>query len=204
LRGYIQSVKVHDRGARALPRTMSRILGVRSLLNLVETRISVADPIAGIVDLSRVPWNRARNFFPSRHESALVLHRFGAFDREFPMMPKSVERVKHGLRFSAAHTAATHGVVEHAIAILPRPIVFAVSDVMQYRSVPIFSLKRSAHDRPQITRNGRAIDDRSDRGDPDKALRIGITQFGQQRHRSPVRIPLRHRVAIEIAPFELD
>src|SRR5438105_5197614 len=142
---------------------MSRAFGVRSLLDLVGTRISVADPIACIVDLSRIHWNRAGNLFPSRHQTALVLHWLGASDREFPMMPKSVERVKHGLRFSAAHTAATHGVVEHAIAILPRPVVFAVSDIMQYRSVPIFSLKRSAHNRPQIARNGRAIDHRSNR-----------------------------------------
>src|SRR5436190_5344002 len=183
---------------------MSRIFGVRSLLNLVETRISVADPIACIVDLLRIHWYRARNFFPSRHESALIFYRFGAFDREFPMMPKPVERVKHGLRFSAAHTAATHGIVEHAIAILPWPLLFAVSDVMQYRSVPISSFEWSAHDRPQITRNGRAIDNRSDRGDPDKALRIGITQFRQQRHCPPVRIPLRHWLAVVIAPFELD
>src|SRR5207249_8509452 len=127
----IQSAKVRDRGARALPRTLSRILGVRSLLDLVETGISVADPIACIVDLLRIHWNRAGNFFPSRHERTLILHWFGAFDREFPMMPKSVERVEHGLRFSAADPTATHGVVEHAIAILPRPVVFAVRDVMQ-------------------------------------------------------------------------
>src|SRR5438034_11028537 len=120
---------------------MSRIFGVRSLLNLVETRISVADPIACIVDLLRIHWNRPRNFFPSRHESALVLHRFGAFDLEFPMMPKPEERVKHGLRFDAADPTATHGVVEHAIAILPCPVVFAVSDIMQYRSVPISSFE---------------------------------------------------------------
>src|SRR5436309_14519562 len=177
--------------------------GVRALLNLVETRISIADPIAGIVDLSRVYWNRPRNFFSSRHESALVLHRFGAFDREFPMMPKSVERVEHGLRFSAADPTATHGVVEHAIAILPWPVVFAVSDIMQYRSVPISSFEWSAHDRPQITRNGRAIDNRSNRGDPHKALRIGITQFSYQRHCPAIGIPFRHRVAFVRAPFWL-
>jgi hypothetical protein len=41
--------------------------GLRSLLDLFETRISVADPITRLIDLRWIYGNRARNFFASRH-----------------------------------------------------------------------------------------------------------------------------------------
>src|SRR6266436_6914355 len=104
--------------------------GVGSLLDLFESRISVADPFACFVDLSWVYRYGARNFLAPRHQLAFILHRLGAFDRKFPMMPEPEERVKHGLGFRRAHAAATHGVVEHAVAILPWPVVFAVGDVV--------------------------------------------------------------------------
>src|SRR5947209_8321104 len=75
------------------------------------------------------------------------------------------------------HAAATHRVVEHAVAILPWPVVLPVRDIVQHGGVPIFSFERSAHDRPEVARDGCPIDNRSDRGNPDKALWIGITQF---------------------------
>src|SRR5262249_35080414 len=149
----ISSRSCRTMGVRTRPRVAfaaSPPFGVRSLLNLLESGISVADPVARLVDLSRIHWNRARNFFPSRHECALVLHRLRTSDREFPMMPKPVERVKHGLGFNRTHAAATHCVVEHPVAILPWALVFPVSDIVQYRSVPVFPFKRSTHDRPEV------------------------------------------------------
>src|SRR2546423_1845841 len=94
----------------------------------------------------------------SRVSLGLVLHRLRAFDRKFPMTPKPVERIKHGLCLSGADAAATHGVVEHAVAILPWSFVFSICDIMQYGSVPVFSFKRPAHDGPEVSRYRCAVD----------------------------------------------
>src|SRR6266849_2694720 len=103
---------------------------VRSLLDLFERGISVADPIARFVDLLWIYRNRSRNLLPSCYQLTLILHWFRAFDRKFPMTPEFVERVIHGLCFTDAHAAATHGVVEHAVTIPPWPLVFPVRDVV--------------------------------------------------------------------------
>src|ERR1044071_3631345 len=116
-------------------------------------------------------------------------------------MPEFVERVKHRLRFNGAHSAAAHGIVEHAVAVLPRSFLVPVRDVVQHGGVPISSFEGPTHDRPEVTRNGGAIDNRSNRSDPSVALRIGIPQFSQQCHGSPIWIPLGHRLAIEMTPF---
>src|SRR5436305_8231407 len=149
----------------------------RSLLDFLETRNGILNPIARLIDFSGIHWNRARNRLGSRDQLPVKLDRFRTFDRKLPVMPESVERVKHGLCFSGAHPAAAHGVVEHAVAILPRPFLVPVRDIVQHGGVPISSFERSAHERPEVPRNGRAIDNRPDRSDPDVALRIGITQF---------------------------
>ena len=152
-------------------------LSVRALFDLLETGVSVADPIACFVDLLWIYRDRSRNLLPSCYQFTLILHRFAAFDWKLPVMPEFVERVIHRLGFAGADAAATHGVVEHAVAIPPWPVVFGVRDVVQHGRIPIFSFERSAHDRPEVPRDGGAIDNRSDRGDPDFALWIGVTQF---------------------------
>src|SRR5206468_12867048 len=153
----------------ALPR-----FGLRALLDLFQTGISVADPISRLIDLRWIHWNRARNFFASRHELAFIFHRFGAFDGKFPMMPEFVESVIHGLGLGRANPAATHGVIKHPVTILPGALVLAVRDIMQHRSIPISSFKGPAHDRPKIPRNGCAIDDRTNRRHPDFTLGISV------------------------------
>src|SRR5439155_17989827 len=118
---------------RALARShkvKSPPFGVRSLLNLLETRISVADPIACFVDLLWIYRDRSRNLLPSCYQFTLILHWFAAFDWKLPVMPEFVQCVIHGLGFSRADAAATHGVVEHAVTIPPWPLVFSVSDVV--------------------------------------------------------------------------
>src|SRR5206468_12744630 len=72
----------------------------RSLLDLLETRIGILNPIARLVDFSWIHWNRARNRLGSRDQLPVKLDRFRAFDRKLPVMPESVERVKHGLCFT--------------------------------------------------------------------------------------------------------
>src|SRR6266480_5695123 len=118
--------------AHASPRRSRASLpfGVGSLLDLLETRIGVADPVARFGNLLRIHWNRARNFFASRHKSALVLNWLRASDWKFPVMPKFVERVKHRLGFHDANPAAPHRIVEHPVAILPWPLMVAVRNIM--------------------------------------------------------------------------
>ena len=55
-------VNAIDPPIAALPR-----FGLRSLLDLLQTGISVADPIPRLIDLRWINWNRARNFFASRY-----------------------------------------------------------------------------------------------------------------------------------------
>src|SRR5438128_784360 len=93
--------------------------GVGPLLDLLETGVGAANPIAGLLDFSRIHRNGARNFFGSCYQHAFILHWFRALDWEFPMMPEFVEGVIHGLGLDGIHAAATHRVVEHAVAILP-------------------------------------------------------------------------------------
>src|SRR6266567_1532970 len=123
--------------------------GVSSLIDLVETWIGAANPIAGFVDFSRIHRDGAWNLLASCYHLTFKFHRFPAFDWKFPMVPESVERIIHGLGFDRAHTAATHRIVKHAVAILPRTVVLPVSDVVQHGSVPIFPFKWPAHDRPE-------------------------------------------------------
>src|SRR6266481_3199600 len=117
------------------------------------------------------------------------------------MMPELVESVIHGLAFGRANTAATHGVIKHPVAILPRPLVLAVRDIVEHRSVPIFAFKRPAHDRPKIPRKGCTIDDRTNRRDPNFPVRISVAQLSQERHGAAVRIPFRLRCTAVITPF---
>src|SRR5437870_4474373 len=166
-------------GVRTRPRVAFRRsprFGVRSLLDLLETRIGVADPIACFVDLLWIYRNRSRNLLPPCYQLTLILHRFAAFDRKFPMTPEFIERVIYGLRFSRADAAATHGVVEHAVTIPRWPVVLPVGDIVQQGAIPIFSCERAAHDGPEIARDGCAIDNRADRGGPDDTIWICITQ----------------------------
>ena len=93
------------------------------------------------------------------------------------MTPEFVESVIHGLGLGRANPAATHGVIKHPVAILPGPLALAVRAIVQDRSVPIFAFKRPAHDRPKIPRNGCAIDERTDRRDPDFSVRISVAQL---------------------------
>src|SRR4029077_18337875 len=88
-------------------KTNSPRFGVGSLLDLFETGISVADPVACFVDLSRIHRNGARNFFASRHQRALILHGFAAFDWELPVMREFENRVEHGLSLNDVDAAAT-------------------------------------------------------------------------------------------------
>src|SRR6267378_3968385 len=181
---------------------------VRSLLNLFKSRIGILNPITRLVDLSRIHRNRARNrlgnLLSSSYHLSFILHWFRAFDRKLPVMSESVERVKHGLSFNSADPAAPHGEVEHTVAILPGALLVPVCDIVQHRGIPISSFERPAHNRPKITRNGCTIDNRSNRSDPRVAIRIYITQFGQQRHCSAVWIPLGDWLAIVITPFGAD
>ena len=169
---------------------------VRSLLDLLKTRIGILNPIACFVDFSRIDWDRARNRLGSRHQLSVKLHRFRAFDWKFPVMPESVERVKHGLGFNGAHPAATHGVVEHAVAILPWPLLVPVRDIVQHGSISIFSFEWPAHERPEVARNGRPIDNRSDRERPRRcpsdlynAIQLTVSWFA---HPDSTWSPARH------------
>src|SRR5437870_3936181 len=83
-------------------------LGLGSLLDLLQTGISVADPVPCLTDLRWIHRNSAGNFFASRHEGAFIFHRFCAFDAKFPMMPEFEESVIHGLGFRWADATATH------------------------------------------------------------------------------------------------
>src|SRR5215471_21718883 len=74
-------------------------LGLRALLDLLQTGIRIADPVPRLGDLRRIHRNSTRNFFAPRDERAFIFHRFCALDWKFPMMPEFVESVKHGLRF---------------------------------------------------------------------------------------------------------
>ena len=76
-------------------------LGIRSLLDLLETGIRVGDPIPRFIDFSRTHWARARNRLRSRYQLSLILHRFCAFDREFPVMREFVNRVNMVLASTA-------------------------------------------------------------------------------------------------------
>ena len=117
------------------------------------------------------------------------------------MAPETVERVIHRPGFDRADAAATHRIIKHPVAIRPRPIVLFVGDVVEHGTVAIFSFEGSAHDRPERARNGCAIDDRSGRRDPNRALRIGVTQFAEQRHGAAVAVPTRIDRAAVVTPL---
>src|SRR6266508_5860305 len=57
---------------------------VRSLLDLFKTRIVILNPIACLVNFSRIDWDRARNRLGARHQLSVKLDRFRAFDWKFP------------------------------------------------------------------------------------------------------------------------
>jgi hypothetical protein len=170
-----------------------------SLLDLFQTRFGPANPISCFIELVRVHWHGSRN--GSCHRRSADLHCSCAFDRKFPVISESIQSVIDRLSLDTADATATHGVVEHAVAILPRPVLLPVCDIVQHGGIPIFSLERSAHDRPEITRDGCPIDFRSGRRDPHLTVRIGVTQFIQEGHCPPIRVPSRHRLAGEVAPF---
>src|SRR6266496_6698645 len=90
---------------------------VRFLLDLLKARVGAGNPITRFVDFSRIHWNRSRNRLCACHQLPFKLDRFRAFDLKLPVMPEFVERVKHRLCLNGVHPAATHGVVEHAVAI---------------------------------------------------------------------------------------
>src|SRR6266568_6647358 len=112
--------------------------GVGSLLDLLQAWLSPANPLARITQLVLVHRDRPRNFFPSCDHCPLKLHWFRAFDREPPMVPETTECIKHGLRFDSAYAAATHCVVEHPVAILPRAIVLPIGNIMQHGAFRYF------------------------------------------------------------------
>src|SRR5262249_32379561 len=70
------------------PRRLLPPLGLGSLLDLLQTGISVADPIPCLIDLRWIDGNSARNFFASRNERSFIFHWLGAFDGKLPMMPE--------------------------------------------------------------------------------------------------------------------
>src|SRR6266699_6888417 len=113
--------------------------GIGSLLDLLQAWLGAANPIARIIDLVLVHRDRSRNC--SCHHRPADLHGFRAFDREFPMMPETIEGVIYRLRFHHADTTATHRVVKHPVAILPWAIVLLISNVVQYGGIPIFSFE---------------------------------------------------------------
>src|SRR4029077_7977583 len=119
--------------------------GIGSLLDLLQAGLGAANPIARIIDLVLIHRDRPRNFFRSCHHLPAEFHGFRAFDRELPMMPETVERIKHRLGFHSAHSTAAHRVVKHSVAILPWAIVLLIGHVVQHGGVPIFPFKRSAH-----------------------------------------------------------
>src|SRR5690242_15448927 len=112
----------------------------------------------------------------------------------------AIQSIIHCLGFSLAHSAATHGVVEHAVALFPRPHLLVVRNIVQDGGVAIFPVEWTAHERPQHTRNRRAIDDRTLRCNPDNAIRIGITQFTEQSHMSAIIFPAGLNLSAVIAP----
>ena len=131
LRVKLMETSLGFRGALGVrTRLASPRFRVRSLLDLFKARIGILNPIARLVNFSRIDWDRARDRLGSRYQLPFILHRFRAFDWKFPVVSELIECVKHGLSFSGAHPAATHGVVEHPVTILPRAVVFAVGDVV--------------------------------------------------------------------------
>src|SRR5437762_3279717 len=172
---------MHVRLAARLPAAhetpVSPRFGVGPLLDLLETWCGILNPITRFVDLSRIHWNCARNRLGACHQLPFKLDRFRAFDWKLPMMPEFVERVKHRLSFNSAHAAAPHGEIKHAVAILPGALLVAVRDIVQHRGIPISSFEWPPHDRPEVAWNGCTIDNRSNRSDPEVAIRIRITQF---------------------------
>src|SRR6266496_366835 len=141
---------------RSFTETSSVAFGLGSLLDLFQAWLGATNPIPRVIDLVNAHRDGSRN--SSCYRLAFELHWLPAFDREFPVIPESIQGVIHGLGFHCAHATATHRVVKHAVAIPPRPIALPVSDIVQHGSVPIFPFEWSAHDRPEVTRNGRAID----------------------------------------------
>ena len=109
-----------------------RSFGLRSLFDLLEGRISVADPITRFVNFGRINWDRARNRLGSRDQLAFKLDGFRALDWKFPVRREFVDDVKHGLGLDRVHPAATHCVVEHPVAVLPWPVFLLVSGVVQH------------------------------------------------------------------------
>src|SRR5436190_20571088 len=62
--------EIQQQRAERIPHTVYRASPFRSLcalLDLFQTWIAIADPIPRLIDLCRINWNRARNFFASRH-----------------------------------------------------------------------------------------------------------------------------------------
>src|SRR5882724_5592925 len=123
--------------------------GLGTLLDLFQRRIGATNPIACFVDLVRRDCSRNSSGY---HRPA-DFYRFPAFDRKFPVISEPIQGVIHGLGFNGANAAASHGVVKHPVAILPRPIVLLISNIVQHGSLPIFSFKRSAHYRPERARD---------------------------------------------------
>jgi hypothetical protein len=162
--------------------------------DLGQRRTCVFDPIARSGEiLLLVHRNCARHrllFEIRRRENA----------RTFPMSPVTIQRVIHCLGFGRAHSTATHRVIKHPVALFPRSAFLLISDIVKNRSVAIFSVKRPAHERPERARNRRAVDDRSSRRDPDRAIRVGVTQFAEQCHTPAIVFPARFDLSAVIAP----
>ena len=97
-------------------------------------------------------------------------------------------------------SAATHCVIKHSVALFPGPHLLVVRNVVQDRGVAIFPVEWAAHQRPEHTRNRRAIDDRTSRCNPDNAIRIGITQFTEQRHVPAIIFPAGFNLSAVITP----
>src|ERR1700724_992585 len=108
-------------------------LGLRPLLNLFESGIVTLDPIPRRVNISstcRLSMGILRFFHRLFLRCQLRwFNLFGAFYRESPMMTKPIQGIIHRLGFHRAHAAATHGVVEHPVAVLRRPLFLVVGNV---------------------------------------------------------------------------
>src|SRR6266699_1422530 len=109
----------------------SAAFGVGTLLDLLQAWLGSANPFACITELVLIHRDRPRNFFSPCDHRSLELHWFRAFDRELPMVPEARECVKH------------------RVAILPRPIVLPIGNIVQHGCVPILSFERPTHDRPK-------------------------------------------------------
>src|SRR5947199_209002 len=105
----------------------------------------------------KMPFQSAATFMLPPRKSRISFGSTGKAARAFPMPPKLIQCVVHRLRFARAHATTTHGIVKHAIALFPGARVLIVGNIVEHGGIPIFSLKRTTHQRPKCARDGGPI-----------------------------------------------